>query len=515
MQKIRSILFAILFLQVTFVANAQETKNVLFIAVDDLKPMLACYGDTQIKTPNIDKLAASGTIFLNNQCQQAVCSPSRASLMFGMRPDRTKVWDLHTPVRTATKNVKTVAEHFKDNGYESAAFGKIFHISMADKEHDTRSWSISYSKINKYDYPENIGEPFAGHYQNPHTKREMNKLQQSYLADGLKPGKIRTKILEQIKPSTEMLDLPDEAYGDGQIANNAVKLIGQLANKEKPFFIAVGFKKPHLPFVSPKKYWDLYNPEDIELSSWQKAPMGAPDFAMHSWGELKSYSDIKPAIQSNGLLNPEKQRELIHGYMAAVSYTDTQIGKLLNELEKQDILDKTIIVLWGDHGWHLGDHGIWCKHSNFEQATRAPLIFSAPDTKPGIKNSSPVEFVDIYPTLCDLSGIEIPAFTDGTSLKPIMTGGAEKVKDFAISQYPRGNNRMGYTLRNERYRYTAWFEIDFRKGEKASAEKLIGEELYDYQEDELETKNLADEKSYSIVKKDLLVKLNTFLGIDV
>lgn len=462
----RIILIAFLLLKSTFMPKAQEAKNVLFIAVDDLKPMLGCYGDTQILTPNIDKLANSGTAFLNNQCQQAVCSPSRASLMFGMRPDKTKIWDLHTPVRTATEDVKTVAEHFKDNGYESAAFGKIFHISMADKEHDVKSWSISYSKINQDNYSENIGEPFAGHYQDPETKKEMDELYQSFLNGGVKSGNARAKVLEKIKPSTEMLDVPDEAYGDGQIANNSVKMIQQLANKEKPFFIAVGFKKPHLPFVSPKKYWDFYNPEKIELSSWQKAPIGAPEFAMHTWGELKSYSDINPAIQANGLLSEEKQRELIHGYMAAVSYTDAQIGKLLNELENQGVADNTIIVLWGDHGWHLGDHGIWCKHSNFEQATRAPLIFSAPDTKQGIKNSSPVEFVDIYPTLCDLAGIEIPAFTDGTSLKPIMTGNAAKVKEFAISQYPRGNNRMGYSLRTERYRSPPGLKLILEKGKK-------------------------------------------------
>lgn len=511
MQKIRRLLFAIIFVHVAFAANSQKAKNVLFIAVDDLKPLLGCYGNSQILTPNIDKLAQSGTVFLKNHCQQAVCSPSRTSLMFGIRPDKTKVWDLNTPVRTATKNIKSVAEHFKDNGYESAAFGKIFHISMADKEHDIKSWSISYTKINQKNYPENIGEPFAGHYQNPDTKIRMDKLYQSLISEGVKPGNARAKILEKIKPSTEKLDVPDEAYEDGQNTYNAVNLIRQLANKEKPFFIAVGLKKPHLPFVSPKKYWDLYDPEKIELSSWQKAPDGAPEFAMHTWGELKSYSDIQPAIQPNGLLNSEKQRELIHGYMASVSYTDANIGKLLSELEKQGVLSETIIVLWGDHGWHLGDHGIWCKHSNFEQATHSPLIFSAPNTKSEIKNSSPVEFVDIYPTLCDLAGIEIPAFTDGKSLKPIMTGNAEKVKDFAISQYPRGNNRMGYSLRNERYRYTAWFQIDYRKGEKASPEKLIGEELYDYQKDALETKNLADEKSYSAVKKDLSVKLNSFL----
>ncbi|MGC9352886.1 MAG: sulfatase, partial [Mariniphaga sp.] len=324
----------------------------------------------------------------------------------------------------------------------------------------------------------------------------------------------KTRYAQQfVKPSTEMIDVPDEAYMDGQITINSIKMMKRLANKNKPFFLAVGYKKPHLPFTAPKKYWDLYNRDEIELSRWQEKPVNGPEIAMHNWGELKSYSDIKEHIEPDGLLDNEKQAELIHGYFACVSFIDTQIGELLNELKNMGLEKNTIIVLWGDHGWHLGDHGLWCKHSNFEQATHSPLIFSAPDTKKEIRNSSPVEFIDIFPTLCDLAGIEVPGFTDGTSLKPIMTAKDEKVKDFAISQYPRGNNRMGYSLRTERYRYTAWFSIDFRKGEKASPEKIIAEELYDYQNDPLETKNFADEKSYSKVREELANKLNNFLNM--
>lgn len=506
----KPILLTILILLFSVHAFAQK-KNVLFIAVDDLKPMLGCYGNTEIKTPNIDGLANSGTVFLNAHCQQAVCSPSRASLMFGMRPDNTKVWDLHTPVRTSITKEKTVAQYFKDNGYQTASFGKIFHISMADKEHDSLSWSIKYSSVNTYDYPAGLGEPFANHYQQPEVKKEMEKLYNSFLEKGLKPGKARAKVLGNIKPSTEMLDVPDEAYGDGHVAKNAVRLIQQLSKKEKPFFIAAGFKKPHLPFVAPKKYWDLYDRNKIDLAQWQKAPEGTPGFAMHSWGELKSYTDIKENILEKGLLNEEKQRELIHGYMASVSYIDTQIGKLLDELKTQGIAEETIVVLWGDHGWHLGDHGLWCKHSNFEQATHVPMIFSAPGTLTGNKNSSPVEFVDIYPTLCDLAGLESPVYLDGVSLKPILSGQNKKVKDFAISQYHRGKTRMGYSLRNERYRYTAWFEMDYRKGEKATADKIIAEELYDYEKDYNETKNRAKTKSYSKVKKELSKTLLNFL----
>jgi arylsulfatase A-like enzyme len=283
-------------------------------------------------------------------------------------------------------------------------------------------------------------------------------------------------------------------------------MIKQLAQNKKPFFIAAGFKRPHLPFVAPKKYWDLYDRNSINLSKWQKSPEGAPEFALHDWGELKSYVDIPKEITPSGILNENKQRQLIHGYMASVSYLDAQVGKLIKELEAQGIADETIIVLWGDHGWHLGDHGIWCKHSNFEQATRSPLIFSGKGFKPLI-NSSPTEFLDIYPTLCDLAGIRIPENLDGTSLKPIIEGKADRVKDFAISQYPRGDNRMGYSIRNDRYRYTAWFGIDFRKGEKPSKEKIIAEELYDYKTDPDERINHADQTEYNAIKKELSIKL--------
>lgn len=491
---------------------AEKKPNVLFIAVDDLKPMLGCYGSTQIQSPNIDRIAEKGTVFLNNHCQQAVCSPSRASLMFGMRPDNTKIWDLHTPVRSFIKDEKTIAQHFKDNGYTSAAFGKIFHISMADDGHDKPSWSKNYETINATAYPKNTGEPFGGHFQDKKLKQKMQVYYQQLIDEGKKPGKARAMTISKMKVSTEKAAVDDLAYVDGQIANNAVKMIKKLAGKEEPFFVAVGFKKPHLPFVAPQKYWDLYNPDQILLSKWQKAPEGAPKLAMHSWGELKSYSDIKPEILPNGLLNEDKQRELIHGYMACVSYTDAQIGRLLDTLEEQGLADNTIIVLWGDHGWHLGDHGIWCKHSNFEQATRSPLIFSSPKTKAGLKNSSPVEFVDIYPTLCDLAGIQTPAYTDGVSLKPIMNGEKTAVKDFAISQFHRGKTRMGYSLRTDQYRYTAWFEMDYRKGEKASKQNLIAEELYDYKTDPDETKSLIDNKSYAILKKQLSKELIDFLS---
>ncbi len=513
MLKLRTILIAFLLLNSTFMLKSQDAKNVLFIAVDDLKPILGCYGNTEILTPNIDKLASSGTVFLNNHCQQAVCAPSRASLLTGLRPDNTKVWDLKTIMRDHVPDVLTMPQYFRQMGYETVAFGKIYDPRSVDKELDEPSWSIPYNEVNMVNYHPKFGTPFGGRWQLPQTKTKAQKYIREAEIKGMK-GYEKTRYAQQfVKPSTEMIDIPDEAYMDGQITINSIKMMKRLTNQDKPFFLAVGYKKPHLPFTAPKKYWDLYNRDEIKLSKWQKQPFDGPDIAMHTWGELKSYSDIGEHIGPDGLLSDQKQAELIHGYLACVSFIDVQIGKLIDELERLGLDKNTTIVLWGDHGWHLGDHGLWCKHSNFEQATRSPLIFSDPDINGNIKNSSPTEFVDIFPTLCDLVGINIPDVLDGKSLKSIMDGRGEKVKDYAISQYPRGNNRMGYSLRTERYRYTAWFAIDFRKGEKASTEKFIGEELYDYQKDDLETKNFADEKSYLKVKNDLVDKLNNFLKI--
>ena len=503
----RVVFIGVFFLSLSVFA---QQKNVLFIAVDDLKPMLGCYGISEIQTPNIDRLAESGTVFLNNHCQQAVCAPSRASLLTGLRPDNTKVWDLKTIMRDYVPDVLTMPQYFRQNGYETVAYGKIYDPRSVDKELDKLSWSIPYNDVNIYNYSDEDGEPYLGRWQSPETKALAEKYINEAEKKGLKGYKQKAYAQKFVKPSTEMVDLPDDAYADGQTVQNAIGMMKELANNEKSFFLAVGFKKPHLPFTAPKKYWDLYDPEKIELSNWQKAPKDVPSFALHSWGELKSYSDIKEFIQPNGILKDEKQRELIHGYMASVSFIDTQVGKLLAELKKQGLSDNTVIVLWGDHGWHLGDHGIWCKHSNFEQATHSPLMFSSPGTKQGVKNSSPTEFVDIFPTLCDLAGIDIPKDIDGVSLKPILTGDSKKVKDFAISQYPRGN-RMGYSLRTERYRYTAWFEIEFRKGEKATSENLIAEEFYDYETDKNETVNHAEEKSYEKIRKELSGKLLNFL----
>jgi iduronate 2-sulfatase len=461
-------------------AFSAEKPNVLFIAVDDLKPMLGCYGDPVIKTPRIDSLAAQGTTFLNAHCQQAVCGPSRASLLTGLRPDQTKVWDLKTRIRKALPDVVMLPQHFKENGYESVGIGKVFDPRSVEgrEKDDPASWS----------------RPYIHPAEN--EKSQMGFLEPEFVARAKKAKRENRGDWEAMKnalggtPTVEIdQDVPDEAYDDGWIGARSVELIGELSKGEKPFFLAVGFKKPHLPFVAPKKYADLYSGDDIRLADFQKMPEGAPEIGFQDSWELKngSYSEY---TSYEGLLPEEKQRELVHGYMACVSYIDAQVGRLLDALEANGVAEKTIIVFWGDHGWHLGDHGMWCKHTNFEQATRVPLIIAkrakVAKVAKGERCLSPVEFVDIYPTLCDLAGLPKPDVLAGKSLVPVLDDPKAKVKEFAVSQYPRGGGAkmsMGYSFRDERYRYTRWVTM-------SDLSDVLAEEFYDYDKDPGETKNL-------------------------
>lgn len=506
--------YTLLLLLITFFTFSQNKKNILFIAVDDLKPILGCYGDNVVISPNIDELAQRGTVFLNNHCQQAICAPSRASLLTGLRPDKTKVWDLKTIMRDFVPDILTMPEHFKNNGYETVAVGKLFDSRSVDKEKDAPSWSIPFRTVNKTHFKSKEDGPSTGGYQLPRTKRIVDSLSKVGRKLKMNASEMRTLLRDHGgRPTTEMLDTSDDNYNDGQLNINAKKLLKELGNREKPFFLAVGYQKPHLPFLAPKKYWDLYKRENFKLAEWQEKPNNGPRIAMHTWGELKSYSDVNEQIGKNGLLNTEKQAELLHGYHASVSYIDNLIGELTQELKRLKLEENTIIVLWGDHGWHLGDHGIWCKHSNFEQATQSPLIIIDPSIKGNIKNDSPTEFVDIFPTLTELAKIPSPEGLDGTSLVPILTNKAESVKEFAISQYPRGRNgdTMGYSLRTDQYRYTEWHKNNYKSDQKYDKKNIIAAELYDYENDPLETNNFVDDKEYKAITKELANKLSNFL----
>lgn len=484
-----------------------EKRNIIFIAVDDLKPLLSNYGYSQMHTPNFDRLAEMGVTFTNAHVQYAVCGPSRASVMTGTYPDRTKVWDLHTNFRKSAPDLISIPEYLIGQGYETWAVGKIYHKGSSSEGHDGKSWSIPHELPDNYD-PE-YGNAVFNYYQNPTTKKELRKL----IKEAEEKGKNkRNYAFKRLKPSTESADVSDNAYQDGLYVQAAIEKLNVLAEGTKPFFLGVGFQKPHLPFIAPQKYWDLYKREEIELAEFQQLSEGTPDFAFHNFGELRAYSDIPDKMDAGDRLPEEKQRELIHGYMACVSYIDAQLGKLLDALEEKDLLQNSVIVLWGDHGFHLGDHTEWCKHSNFEQATKIPFMFAGPSVERNLKVDHPVNLVDLFPTVFEMANVPNSSQTEGKSLVPLMDNdNSTSVKmDYAISQYERWGGKMGYAMRTDRYRYTEWHK-DYVSTKPYSKENIVGRELYDYEKDPLETKNLVEDPAYKEIVEKLHLKLKNHL----
>ncbi len=456
-------------LSIAELASAADRPNILMIAVDDLRPDLGCFGSPIAKTPNIDRLAARGVVFTRAYCQQAVCSPSRTSLLTGRRPDATQVWDLNTHFRVALPDCVTLPEYFKHHGYHAAALGKIYHR----KFEDGRSWSEPHW------YPSGLTVD-----TDPADWRERSV---SRFGPGVADYDRATVLSEAGKgPATLVSDKADDDLPDGATAAEAERRIAALAADATPFFLAVGFSKPHLPFVAPKAYWDLHDPDAIPEPRIDHLPAGAPEFAGHVNGEIHQYT----GIPAGNPLPPEIARTLRHGYHACISYVDAQVGRLLDALDRHGLADNTVIVLWGDHGWQLGDHGLWHKHTNFELATRSPLIVAAPGiVGAGQTSAATVEFVDIYPTLVDLCGLPPAPDVDGVSLRPLLADPAGTVKPVAISQYPRGESKgadvpvMGYSLRDDRWRLTVWRED--------GTARVVATELYDEANDPDETVNVA------------------------
>ncbi|MBE0540779.1 MAG: sulfatase [Verrucomicrobia bacterium] len=453
--------------------NAADKLNVLFIAVDDLRPELGCYGTPVVKSPNIDRLAARGLLFNRAYCQQALCSPSRTSLLTGRRPDTTKVYNLQKHFRTELPDVVTLPQFFKQHGYHSLGMGKIYHGALDDAP----SWSVPHWKS---------GGPNYG--------PEGEKMYRDRVAETKKQGKTARWREDGIKgPPWESPSVPDNALADGKTADHAVAMLREY--RAKPFFLAVGFVRPHLPFVAPKKYWDLYSENDFTLAPNPFPPKDVPEYAMYHWGELRGYI----GMPAEGPLTDEQARKMIHGYYACVSFVDAQVGRLLDELDRLKLREKTIVILWGDHGWQLGEHGLWCKHTNFEEATRSPMIISVPGQRnAGSRTEALVEFVDIYPSLAELCGLSLPEGLEGTSFKPLLDDPQRPWKKAAFSQYPRPipdqGRGMGHTLRTERYRFTEWTVPgkDFREYE-----------LYDYQTDPQGNRNLANQPDYAAKVKEL------------
>lgn len=471
--------------------------NVLFIAVDDLKPALGCYGDTRVFTPHMDRLASSGLVFLNAHCQQAVCGPSRASLLTGVLPDRTGVRDLETRMRDVHPDLLTLPQHFKNNGYFTRSMGKIFDGRNSDggDTQDAPSWSVPHTNV--------TGAASIGYYAGAEAFRVVGRAKEAGVWDesrGVVPALAKIGYL----PPTENADVHDDAYSDGALALTAARTLEELAARREPFFLAVGFVRPHLPFAAPKRYWDLYERERIDLAPFRNHAEGAPEFSYHPSGELRSYTGI-PSRDDPRPFPDELQRELIHGYYAATSYVDAQIGVVLDKLDALGLADNTIVVLWGDHGWHLGDHGLWCKHSVLEQATRSPLIFRWPQrSREKRVSSAPVEFVDVFPTLTEMAGLPVPAGLDGRSLALLFDDGAALEALPARSQFQRGLDHMGYSIRTERYRWTEWRRTDYPANDYSGP--TVATELYDYETDPLETKNLAGSPEMAGIERELRMR---------
>jgi iduronate 2-sulfatase len=458
---------------------ATPRPNVLFICVDDLKPVLGCYGDQKIKSPNIDRLAARGMTFQRAYCNQAVCAPSRNALLTGSRSTTLGIYDLGTNFRAAVPDAVTLPQLFKQNGYRTEAIGKIFHVGHGNHE-DPASWSVPHYQAKSIAYV--LPESSAGKGL---TREEA--LFSNQPAAGLQKG-----------AAYESADVADDAYPDGKIAAEAIRrLQGAKAKAGEPFFLALGFVKPHLPFCAPKKYWDLYDRKSFTLPERRTPPEGAPNYAPTTWGELRQYSDMPDA----GPVTDEQARTLIHGYYAATSYMDAQVGRVMDELDRLKLADNTIIVLWGDHGWHLGDHGMWCKHSNYEEATRIPLLVVAPGVaKANSRSSALVETVDIYPTLGELASLSTtnaPQKFDGRSFVSTLRDGSTATKEAVFHAYPRSprgkGEIIGRGVRTARYRLVEWK----KPGAPADTADL---ELYDYEADPRETKNLAAAQPEVVVK---------------
>ncbi len=412
-------------------ASATSRYNVLFIIVDDLRPMLGCYGHPEMYTPNIDALARRGTLFNRAYCQFPLCNPSRASMLTGLRPGTTFVRNNLADVRANLPEAVTLPQHFKAAGYHTQSVGRITHLpSFQD---DENSWSVASWR------PPWI--PF---------------------------------ILEET-PSWQALDVGDDELRDGKTAKRAVEVLSHL--KERPFLLAVGFYKPHLPLKMPKKYFELYETQTFKLPNSALLPKDAPAIASTNWQQILSYQDLP---SGNTPLSHEKTLELIKAYAASISYVDAQIGRVLVQLDTLGLAENTVIVFCGDHGHHLGEQGIWEKRTLFEASLRSPLIVSVPgQSHLNAKTDALVELVDIYPTLCDACGLLTPPELEGLSVMPVIENPTRSWKTAAFSEVRRGGMRAS-SMRTERYRYTEWGQ----KGRR-------GKELYDYEIGPDETVNIA------------------------
>lgn len=497
-------------------ALAVNKPNILFIAVDDLRTELGCYGSPVAITPNIDKLAHEGLLFNRAYCQEAICGPSRASIMSGARPDTIRVVENDVEFRSQNPDIATLSQHFIANGYDAVQIGKIFHNQAhSDLKY---SWNREPTAIKlKKPYP------IYALPENQAILRKNREILEAKYGAGIESSGIVQG------PAYEFADVPDQAYKDGYNTDVAIATMKELVAKGKPFFMGLGYYKPHLDFVAPKKYWDMYDSAKIPLATQTQGPKGGAAMGLHASFELR----VRDGIPKSGAIDDELSRTLKHAYLGCVSYVDAQIGRMIAALEEAGIRDNTIIILWGDHGWHLGEMGIWGKATNYEIATRVPLLIWTPDMPKGSRGKTTdalVELVDMYPTLCDLAKVAKPSHLEGVSLKPLLSNPNEKWKSASFSQFPCPalrewaaaplspgmretffgpliqeveehiiaqqkekwdrdlfeNRLMGYTMRTDQYRLGVW------KDTAHPDAKPVFIELYDLLKDTQETVNIAE-----------------------
>tara|TARA_R110002096_G_scaffold11515_6_gene42348 strand:- start:8612 stop:10231 length:1620 start_codon:yes stop_codon:yes gene_type:complete len=514
-------------------AFAANKPNVLFIAIDDLRPELGCYGSTAVQSPNLDALAADGLRFDRAYCQEAICSPSRASLLSGMRPDQTGITHNYVQFRDLNPDAVTLPQHFMANGYETVSSGKVFHRPGDDPQSWSRPAARKQTPFKKPNYTFALPENHELHMQ---QKKEMFERYGEASRRGLASG-----------PAFECAEVPDHAYLDGYNTQVAIATLKDMRKQdaEKPFFLALGFKLPHLNWVAPKKYWDLYDREKIVLPSQTTGPENGAQVGLHASFELR----VRANIPKIGPMGDDLSRTLLHAYYASVSYVDAQIGKMIAALEEAGVRENTIIIVWGDHGWHLGEMGIWGKATNYEIATRVPMILSTPDMKERGKGTDAlVELVDIYPTLCELAGLPKPDHLAGKSFAPLLDDPEQEWKDLAVSQFPSPalrewaanplspemretffgplieevegriikqhgdawdrdlfeNHLMGYTARSSRYRLIAW------KDYRDPSAPPVFVELFDHENDPHETVNIAAD--HPEVVANLTARMNRIIA---
>ena len=462
--QIASLSFIILFLTYSEI-SAQKKPNILFICVDDLRTELGAYGNNVIQTPNLDKLSSQGRLFNQHFVQVPTCGSSRHALLTGMRPRNVAEVNNNISAELSKGKVEqkipeTFAHHFKRNGYYTVGIGKISH------------------------HPDGYVYPYEGEKSN---QLELPFSWDEMLCDiggwgtawnaffGYAGNKNRTDQNKQVKPY-ESADVEDNGYPDGLNAKLAIRKLNELKDREEPFLMAVGFFKPHLPFTAPKKYWDLYDRNDIPLSPNPFVVENSKNNSLHKSNELNQYALGEEKAALGQPLSDDYTRKLRHGYYACVSYIDTQIGNILDELEKTGLADNTIVVVWGDHGWHLGDHTVWGKHTVFERSLKSTLIMRIPDQKNiGKPTNSIIESVDIYPTLAELCGIPAVEGLDGNSFVSVLNDPEEQPSNIAFGYF-----KKSVTLRNNDYRLI-----------KNLGEDNTPIELFDHKSDPNETVNIA------------------------